>query len=205
MCEKAVEKPAPTPARRWLWAWAWRLWLAAIMAKPPPALTRSHKDRATRNWEAEQGINKLGIGRGLWQGSHGAEGACHLRPHAHRRAAGGSLHLPPSRAPRRKPPQVAMKRFATAAEDHPGFAHRGPSSTIRLGAHRTGRAHSAWSRWWKQRAAAGGPPQPDYLRRPRPPGGQAVGSAGPTSTYRMDIYAAAETRLKGMIGKGRLG
>lgn len=37
--------------------------------------------------------------------------------------------------------------------------------------------------------------------------GQAVGSAGPTSSYRMDIYTPPllERGLKGMIGKGRLG
>lgn len=37
--------------------------------------------------------------------------------------------------------------------------------------------------------------------------GQAVGSAGPTSTYRMDIYTPPLLKLglKGMIGKGRLG
>ena len=37
--------------------------------------------------------------------------------------------------------------------------------------------------------------------------GQAVGSAGPTSTYRMDIYTPPLLKLglKGMIGKGYLG
>ncbi len=37
--------------------------------------------------------------------------------------------------------------------------------------------------------------------------GYAVGSAGPTSSYRMDIYAPPLIKLglKGMIGKGRLG
>jgi fumarate hydratase subunit beta len=44
-----------------------------------------------------------------------------------------------------------------------------------------------------------------YYVGPTPPRpGQAIGSAGPTTSYRMDTYAPAliEKGLKGMIGKG---
>ena len=43
-----------------------------------------------------------------------------------------------------------------------------------------------------------------YVGPAPPPPGKALGSAGPTTSYRMDPYASAlmEAGLRGMIGKG---